>query len=190
MKPVSVFVGVCLVSALTLAACAKKPESIAPAYVSPMTYKDYSCDQLAEENSRVERALAQASEQQRKARSNDTIGVIFLGLPVSSLSGGNVADQVAQLKGEQKTLQQTMITKNCSSTMRKQTPEAEAKSETAVTEYTPLPEGIKPPYEGTKLSSYSASDMRWFCSQEWETRSSPTGRTELNPCHRPEAFSN
>ena len=56
------------------------------------------------ESVRVADALTSASEQQRTARSNDTIGVIFLGLPVSSLSGGNVASQIAALKGEQKTI--------------------------------------------------------------------------------------
>lgn len=67
--------------------------------------------------------------------------------------------------------------------------QSELKPELAVTAYTALPNGITPPYEGVKISSYSASDMRWFCSQEWETRRSPTGRTEYNPCHRPDSFS-
>ena len=79
-----------------------------------MTYGVYECDQLGEESQRVEAALVQVSAQQRQARSNDTIGVILLGLPVSSLSGGNVADQVARLKGEQQTLRQVMIEKRCS----------------------------------------------------------------------------
>ena len=37
----------------------------------------------------------------------------LLGLPVSSLSGGNVADQVARHKGEQQTLRQVMTEKRC-----------------------------------------------------------------------------
>jgi hypothetical protein len=94
-------------------ACAKSPESIAPSYVSPMTYGQYQCDQLGAEAQRVEGALVQVSAQQRQARSNDTVGVIFLGLPVSSLSGGNVADQVARLKGERQTLRQVMTEKRC-----------------------------------------------------------------------------
>lgn len=110
MKIKMVFaVGICAVAA----ACAKSPESIAPSYVSPMTYRIYECDQLGEESQRVEAALMQASAQQRQARSDDTVGVILLGLPVSSLSGGNVADQVAKLKGEQQTLRQVMIEKRC-----------------------------------------------------------------------------
>lgn len=103
---------VCVAAALA-AGCAKSPESIAPAYISPLSYQSLACDQLAEENARVSAALAQASQQQRDARTNDTVGVIFLGLPVSTLSGGNVADQVARLKGEQQTLSQVATQKRC-----------------------------------------------------------------------------
>ena len=56
-----------------------------------------------------------ASEQQRRARANDTLGVIFLGIPVSSLSGGNVASQVGKLKGEEKTIRQVAMEKRCKS---------------------------------------------------------------------------
>ena len=50
--------------------------------------------------------------QRRKTkRATTTLGVIFLGLPVSTLSGGNVAGQIAQLKGHKNTLEQTQIRK-------------------------------------------------------------------------------
>ena len=99
--------------AITLCACAKTPESIAPSYVSPLAYRGYDCDQLGGESVRVSQALTSASDQQRIARTNDTIGVIFLGLPVSSLAGGNVASQIAALKGEQKTIRQVANTMKC-----------------------------------------------------------------------------
>jgi hypothetical protein len=54
-----------------------------------------------------------ASAQQNEARQADSVGVIFLGLPVSSLSGGNVADQIAHLKGQKETLEQSQIAQNC-----------------------------------------------------------------------------
>lgn len=98
---------------VTFAGCAKKPESIAPAYVSPMTYSSYTCEQLKSEAIRIDEALSRASAQQNDARQSDTVGVILLGLPVSSLSGGNVADQIAYLKGHKDTIQQTQITSNC-----------------------------------------------------------------------------
>lgn len=100
-------------SAAILAGCAATPESIAPSYVSEMTYQNYTCQQLAEEQARVQAALATASDQQSKARQNDTVGVIFLGLPVSSLSGQNVASQVANLKGHQEALAKAGNLKNC-----------------------------------------------------------------------------
>lgn len=104
-----------LAAALTIfvSGCAKSPESIAPAYVSPIQYRSLDCSQLSEESTRIEQALTQVSEQQRNARTNDVVGVILIGLPVSSLSGGNVADQVAKIKGEQETLRKVMIEKKC-----------------------------------------------------------------------------
>ena len=104
-----------VIATLTLCACAKAPESIAPSYVSPLSYRGYDCSQLAEESVRVSEALMTASEQQRRARANDTLGVIFLGIPVSSLSGGNVASQVGKLKGEEKTIRQVAMEKRCKS---------------------------------------------------------------------------
>jgi hypothetical protein len=97
----------------SISACAEKPENIAPAYVSPTTYQALSCKQLRNEAIRVDNALAQKSAQQQKARNNDTVGVILIGLPTSSLSGGNVAAEIAALKGQKKTLEQSQNQKNC-----------------------------------------------------------------------------
>lgn len=101
------------IALVALGACAQKPESIQSAYVSPSTYQGWSCQQLQSEAVRVDNALVRASTQQEKARSNDTAGVIFLGLPVSSLSGGNVAPQIADLKGHKDVIEQTQIAKKC-----------------------------------------------------------------------------
>ncbi|PZQ13659.1 MAG: hypothetical protein DI565_14050 [Ancylobacter novellus] len=100
-------------SALALSACAKSPESIAPAYVSEVSYQSYSCAQLGEESARLTAALANASTQQEKARANDTVGVILIGLPVSSLSGDNIAPEIARLKGEQEAIRKASFRKNC-----------------------------------------------------------------------------
>ncbi len=100
-------------SLLVLTACAQSPESIQPQYVSNIQYQDLECDQLGEELSRNSAALSQATQQQREARSDDIVGVIFLGLPVSTLSGGNVASYVARLKGERNALMRTATEKRC-----------------------------------------------------------------------------
>lgn len=100
-----------------LAGCAQSPESIQPAYVSPATYNGWTCSQLAEESARLSTALAQASKQQESARTGDTIGVIFLGLPVSSMSGSNVAPEVARLKGAVNAVSETQTKNNCQTTI-------------------------------------------------------------------------
>ena len=99
--------------AACLAGCAATPESIAPAYISEVTYQNWSCQQLSEETVRLSAAYQVAASEQHHARTNDTVGVIFLGLPVASMSGGNVAPQVASLKGNQDAVQRAMILKNC-----------------------------------------------------------------------------
>jgi hypothetical protein len=99
--------------AAALVGCAKSPESIAPSYVSDITYRPVSCADLAVESARIQQALARASTQQEQARGNDTVGVILLGLPVSSLSGDNVAPEIARLKGELEAIHRVSLQKKC-----------------------------------------------------------------------------
>jgi hypothetical protein len=104
-------------AALLAGACAKSPESIAPAYVSHVSYQSWTCQQLQEEGARLQHALVIASEQQRNARTNDTVGVIFLGLPVSSLSGDNIAPQVANPQRPAQAVQTASNLRNCGFTV-------------------------------------------------------------------------
>jgi hypothetical protein len=99
--------------ALALVACAKSPEAIGPEYISHVAYQSYTCQQLGEEEARLTQALAVASGQQENARTNDTVGVLLIGLPVSSLSGDNIAPQIARLKGEIQAVQKAAMLKNC-----------------------------------------------------------------------------
>jgi len=107
-----VFLAVAL--AIVAGACAKSPESIAPSYVSDITYRQVSCADLAVESARLQQALARTSTQQEQARGNDTVGVILLGLPVSSLSGDNIAPEIARLKGELEAIHRVGLAKKCS----------------------------------------------------------------------------
>lgn len=100
-----------LLTCLVFIGCATHPDNIAPSYVSEFSYMHYTQQQLAAEQSRVISALSRATNAQRKARSNDTLGVIFLGLPVSSLSGSNQAGEVARLKGELEAIQKAAASK-------------------------------------------------------------------------------
>ena len=114
MRKSVALLGVCAVAA----ACAPTPESIQPAYVSEVPFQSWTCQQLGEEQLRLSSALATASGQQNTARSNDVAGVIFLGLPVGSMSGQSIAPQIARYKGEQEAVYKAMIRNQCSETVR------------------------------------------------------------------------
>ena len=98
---------------LSASACAKTPESIAPSYISDQTYQDWTCEQLVREQASLERAYTNVAAQQKKARSNDVVGILLIGLPVSSLSGDNVAPQVADIKGREEAVRLTITRKGC-----------------------------------------------------------------------------
>ena len=98
-----------------LTACAASPDSIPPSYVSTMAYRNWSCDQLAEEEGRLQAAYVTAAGEQSDARTTDTYGVLLLGLPVGSMTGENVAAQVASLKGQLDAVHQSETLKNCGS---------------------------------------------------------------------------
>jgi hypothetical protein len=49
--------------------------------------------------------------------------VIFLGLPISSMTGGNVASEVARLKGHTNAVRQAMIKQSCAAAPPQQTVE-------------------------------------------------------------------
>ena len=100
-------------AAVALGACASKPENIQPSYVSTVPYESWSCQQLGEEQERLSLAYAAAAKQQNTARANDTAGVILLGLPLASMTGHNVAPEVARLKGLQDAVSRASILKNC-----------------------------------------------------------------------------
>lgn len=99
--------------ALTVAGCATAPENISASYVSAVPYQGLSCDEIQTEAARVEQALTVASEQQRKARNRDTLGVIMLGMPVASISNSDQTVQVGQLKGQQQVLSQVAASRGC-----------------------------------------------------------------------------
>lgn len=87
-----------------LAACAARPDAIA---ATPMTgaYDGTSCSNaralLATEQAR----LAALSAQQVQAANGDALGVLLLGIPVSSATGGDKAGEIAASKGKINALQ-------------------------------------------------------------------------------------
>jgi hypothetical protein len=62
---------------------------------------------------RLNQALATASAQQSNARSNDTVGIILIGLPVGSMSGQSIAPQIALYKGQLEAVHRASIRNSC-----------------------------------------------------------------------------
>jgi hypothetical protein len=107
-----------LTAAIGLAACASKSEDIAPAFVSPVGYQNYSCEQLQQEAQGVSQRAAVASGQQDRAHKNDavktTIGVVlFWPVLLFNEGDGQKANELANLKGQMNAIQQASVQKQC-----------------------------------------------------------------------------
>ena len=107
--------GIVAVSALVagLAGCAKNPDAIAPISMPANAYGGLSCEQLVTEHRRSSAALAAVSQQQKQAATGDAVGVFLIGVPVSSLSGGDKEGLVAQHKGEIVAIEGAMRSQQC-----------------------------------------------------------------------------
>ena len=107
-----------IVTALLTAGCATSSDKITAAYVSPLQYQSYDCDQIAAEGSRLTQRVMSLQGQVDKAASNDKaltgIGVILF-WPVLFALGGNQQQEAeyGRLKGEYEALQQSAIVKKC-----------------------------------------------------------------------------
>lgn len=86
-------------AALSLAACAKSPDAIAPVSMGN-AYAGLSCAEAAADLLAERAAYADIEAKQRGAVAGDAIGVFLVGVPVSSLTGGNVEGQIAAAKGK------------------------------------------------------------------------------------------
>ena len=86
-------------AALTLAACAKSPDAIAPVSMGN-AFDGMSCQQAAQSLSAERQSLAALEAKQRSAATGDALGVFLIGVPVSSLTGSNVEGQIAASKGK------------------------------------------------------------------------------------------
>ena len=97
----------------TLAGCAKNPDAIAPISMPVNAYAGLSCEQLVTEHRRSSAALAAVSQQQKQAATGDAVGVFLIGVPVSSLSGGDKEGLVARHKGEIVAIEGAMRARHC-----------------------------------------------------------------------------
>lgn len=82
-----------------LAACAQSPASIQPVSMGN-AFAAVSCQQARADLTAERQALAALESRQKGAVAGDAIGVFLIGVPVSSLTGGDVAGHIAASKGK------------------------------------------------------------------------------------------
>ncbi len=109
-------VAVCV--ACSLSGCATSSNQITTAYVSPLQYQSYTCEQLGAESSRIHTRASQLAGQLDQASTNDKaiMGVgLLLFWPALFALGGTKGQEAeyARLKGEYDAVHQAGIQKNC-----------------------------------------------------------------------------
>lgn len=113
------FLFVVSIVSLAVAACSKDADSIATAYVSPVMYSNYDCEQLSmEQIAIVQRATAMGASVDKDA-TNDAIATgvsLVLFWPAAFFIGGNddvKQVELSQLKGKLEAVQSAMVVKKC-----------------------------------------------------------------------------
>lgn len=107
-----------LSASLMVSACASNPDSISAAYVSPMQYQPYDCDQLRSELLRVQDRVNALTGQQRRQANNDAIamgvGLIIFWPALFFLAGGSdKRDELSRLKGDYDAMNVVAVQKRC-----------------------------------------------------------------------------
>jgi hypothetical protein len=114
---------------MLLAACASKSADITPAYVSPIPYSSYTCQQLALEAQSVSARATTLAGAQDSQRTHDQVATgvaVVVFWPAAFLVGGDkqTAAELAQMKGEMVAIEQASIQKNCGITFNHGPPPA------------------------------------------------------------------
>jgi hypothetical protein len=122
-----------LAAALLLADCASKSSEITANYVSPIGYQGYTCQQLAMEAQAVSAKATELSGAQDQKRTQDQVATgvaIVVFWPAAFLVGGDgqVAAQLAQMKGQMNAIEQMSIQKKCGIRFERPAPAPEATS--------------------------------------------------------------
>lgn len=108
--------------AFLVSGCATSSKNIGSAYVSPLQYQSYDCEQLGAEAARITQAAQQLGGRLDEAASNDAalMGVgLILFWPALFALGGNKAQEAeySRLKGEADAVQRAAIAKKCPATL-------------------------------------------------------------------------
>lgn len=84
---------------LGLAACAKSPDAIPPVSMAG-AYDSVSCDYARQALMTERQNLASLTSAQNSAVAGDAVGVLLIGVPVSSLTGGDKSGDIGATKGK------------------------------------------------------------------------------------------
>ena len=93
---------------LAVAACAQNASSI-PAVSMAGAYQGVTCQQAQTMLLSEQAQLAAMSSKQSGAVAGDAIGVLLIGIPVSSLSGGDLEGEIGATKGKILALEAKMM---------------------------------------------------------------------------------
>jgi hypothetical protein len=104
--------------AIALSGCATASKDVATAYVSPVQYQNYDCDQIAAESQRLTARVHQLGGRLDEASNNDKaimrVGLILFWPALFALGGTKQQEaEYARLKGEAEALQQAAVGKKC-----------------------------------------------------------------------------
>lgn len=105
--------------AIVLAGCASQPEDIETAYVSPLHYRSFDCEQLEMEAERVSRRVLDLHRRLADEADADAVqmgvGLILLWPTLFWLEGSDDyrATEYSRLKGERDAVEKASIKKKC-----------------------------------------------------------------------------
>ena len=110
--------GTVILIATLLSGCATSSKDVATTYVSPIQYKDYSCDQISAELMRVSSRATELGGRLDQAAQSDAaitgIGLILFWPALFALGGTKQQEaDYGRLKGEYEALSQLSVQKNC-----------------------------------------------------------------------------
>ena len=126
MKPIFLFAALALI-----AGCATRPDKIETAYVSPMHYQNFDCEQLQMEAERVSRRALELHASLKSEANTDAwqmgVGLILLWPTLFWLEGGDDyrAMEYSRLKGERNAIEGASIQKKCAIVFQPITPPEE-----------------------------------------------------------------
>jgi hypothetical protein len=99
-----------------LLGCATPPERIVATAVPDEIYAGHSCSQLKVDRAEAALAISTLSQQQASAVTGDTVGVLMVGLPLSSMGGNDVGAKLGEMKGRLVAIDTVIAEKKCLAT--------------------------------------------------------------------------